>query len=613
MRATTLLVVPRAIVTASFGLRAFLQRGAGKRHHRRRLHRRWNADVCPAAELLEDRTLLSLFVVNSVADGAPAVDGQLTLREAITAANTNAASGDASAGDADGDQIVFNIATADPTIVLSLGQLSITDDLQIDGTNTNAAGGRVTIDGNGASRVFAVIAAGSAGSDDDVSFSNLTITGGSTSQGGAMRINSGNIVTITESTITANHASQGGGIYVDVNAALTIEKSTVSGNTASQFGGGIFNFGSFGNVGTVTIINSTISGNSANQDGGGIYNNGTLNVDNSTIADNRADSDGTGDGTGGGIRNGGTAILTNTIVADNVHGADTDETADDIAGTANVDTTNSSHNLIGDADTAGGLTNGTNGNIVGADPLLGDLADNGGPTFTHALLEGSPAIDAGDNTGAPDTDQRGFDRVVDGDDDGTATIDIGAFEVQVEPENQAPTLVMEISDVTVAEDADDLILNLDDFFSDPDVGDVLSFEVSNGNTDLVSTTISGSQLTLDFLLNQNGQTEITVTATDAGGLQVSDTFLVTVLSPQQQAAAIQQQVNTLVTSGVVNKGQGNALFVKMNLKGNGGDIGRVQGFINQVNALLQAGILTEEQANLLLNAADSLLMSLLIH
>ncbi len=57
-------------------------------------------------------------------------------------------------------------------------------------------------------------------------------------------------------------------------------------------------------------------------------------------------------------------------------------------------------------------------------PLLGPLQDNGGPTFTHALLLRSPAIDAGDNTNAPATDQRGFPRIVNG------IIDIGAFEVQ---------------------------------------------------------------------------------------------------------------------------------------------------------------------------------------
>jgi len=100
----------------------------------------------------------------------------------------------------------------------------------------------------------------------------------------------------------------------------------------------------------------------------------------------------------------------------------------------NVDTL-SSRNLIGDAGTSGGLSDGDeNGNIVGQDPLLSELADNGGPTRTHALLPGSPAIDMGDPEFAPAfdppllTDQRGYLRVADGDGDATRRIDIGAFE-----------------------------------------------------------------------------------------------------------------------------------------------------------------------------------------
>ena len=91
------------------------------------------------------------------------------------------------------------------------------------------------------------------------------------------------------------------------------------------------------------------------------------------------------------------------------------------------------HNLIGDGTGGSGFINGVNGDIVGTsanpiDPKIGDLASNGGPIKTHALLAGSPAIDHGDNAGVPAIDQRGFPRKKDGNGDGLAIVDIGAFE-----------------------------------------------------------------------------------------------------------------------------------------------------------------------------------------
>jgi hypothetical protein len=130
--------------------------------------------------------------------------------------------------------------------------------------------------------------------------------------------------------------------------------------------------------------------------------------------------------------------LKNTLVAGNFRG--TGATADDINGPVDVA---SSFNLIG-ARGSGGLTNGVNSNQVGiADPRLGPLANNGGPTFTYSLLSDSPALDAGDNcvtqaahcgdANIPQltTDQRGFNRMIDGPDaDTIASVDIGAYEAQ---------------------------------------------------------------------------------------------------------------------------------------------------------------------------------------
>src|SRR5439155_4124606 len=123
-----------------------------------------------------------------------------------------------------------------------------------------------------------------------------------------------------------------------------------------------------------------------------------------------------------------TVILHNSIVADNFRGSGA-TIDDDIAQVEGLTLSSASaNNLIGTGG-SGGLVNGTNGNQVGViDPLLGPLANNGGPTLTHALLSGSPAIDAGDAASFPTTDQRGTTRPIDGNSDGVANPDIGAFE-----------------------------------------------------------------------------------------------------------------------------------------------------------------------------------------
>jgi hypothetical protein len=134
---------------------------------------------------------------------------------------------------------------------------------------------------------------------------------------------------------------------------------------------------------------------------------------------------------GGGLFHnaGGTFHVRNTIVALNL--VDSGGTGPDVFGAF----TSQGHTLIGDGTGGTGFTKGVNGDIISnslnpIDPKLGPLAKNGGPTKTHAPLAGSPAIDAGDNAGAPVADQRGigFARNKDGNGDGVAVVDIGAFE-----------------------------------------------------------------------------------------------------------------------------------------------------------------------------------------
>jgi hypothetical protein len=274
--------------------------------------------------------------------------------------------------------------------------------------------------------------------------SNSTLSGNSAGDGGGI-YNTGTL-TVTGSTLSGNSAGDGGGIYNEGNmATLTLSSSTLSGNSARSGGGGIFI-----NGGTMTVSNSTLSGNSTSSYGGGIYNYGTLTVTNSTLSGNsasyygggiyngvsrqvtltnvtltanRANRDGGGLFVDGGSSDG--PLLHNTLIAGNFR---TDTTRNDIHGRLNP---GGDYNLIGDGTGMTGLSNGVNGNQIGSagapiDPLLGPLQDNGGPTLTHALLSGSPAIDAGNNAYATYWDQRGegFPRIVNG------IIDIGAFEYQ---------------------------------------------------------------------------------------------------------------------------------------------------------------------------------------
>ena len=241
-----------------------------------------------------------------------------------------------------------------------------------------------------------------------------------TGSGGGMVVDGGGTATVTNSTISDNVASgrllflAGGGIASGA-AHLTIVNSTISGNSAG-FGGGIA-------AGTLTLVNSTISGNVAYSvfGGGGIYSSGPLTVTNSTISGNAAQS-----GSGGGIRNFGTMQIGSGVMNAGASG-----------GTIFNDggmVTSLGYNLASDA--GGGVLTGL-GDQVNTDPMLGPLQDNGGPTFTHALLPGSPAINAGDPkfTPPPFFDQRGpgFDRVVNG------RIDIGSFEGQGPTPTPTPT------------------------------------------------------------------------------------------------------------------------------------------------------------------------------
>jgi CSLREA domain-containing protein len=261
-----------------------------------------------------------------------------------------------------------------------------------------------------------------------VTISGLTVSNGSAASGGGI-FNSGGL-TLNNSVVSGNtSAADGGGIRTD--GSLTLNNCTVAGNHAVNIGGGLFSNGP-----PVTISNTTVSGNSA-AGGGGLGTNGfgTINIRNSTFTANSA-------GGGGGIAN--SLItplnLTSSIVAHNT--ANAPAAGPDIQGPI----TSGDYNLI---ESTGGINNGFipgTHNITGQDPKLGALAYYGGPTPTHVLLTGSPAVDQGKNFSGATTDQRGagFARIVDdgaiNNASGGDASDIGAFERQASDVD--PTLIV---------------------------------------------------------------------------------------------------------------------------------------------------------------------------
>jgi predicted outer membrane repeat protein len=252
-----------------------------------------------------------------------------------------------------------------------------------------------------------------------ISHSTFVDNTASTGDGGAIEYNPPNTVgtrlfSITDSTFSNNSAGgEGGAVYICcANNTITISGSTFSGNTAGADGGGLYNCcGASGGdlASTVSITNSTFSGNTATSYyGGGITAEGPVVLNYVTMNGNGAPA-------GGGIYTdeAGFSTLSNTIVANSTPGGN--------CGGSPV--TSLGHNLSSDNTCSFAGT----GDMNNTNPLLDMLADNGGPTRTHALLSGSPAIDGGDPLEFPPIDQRGMKRPV-----GLAP-DIGAYEFSLTP------------------------------------------------------------------------------------------------------------------------------------------------------------------------------------
>ena len=351
---------------------------------------------CGATLLSTSAASAATITVINTNDSGPG-----SLRQALVKAN-------------DGDTVNFDSSLNGQRITLTSGQLNVDKDVIISGPGAK----NLAVDGNAQSRVFSV------NPGKTVTIDGLTVANGSSEFYGGGIYNDSAALTVTNCVLSGNSAYSGGGIRnesANGGATLTVTNSTISGNSAAG-GGGISNLTSGGDA-TLMVTNCTISENSGDYDGGdGIANyayegDATLTITNSTLSGNSAGYH------GGGILNdafnaGFAGVETGNTIFD---AGSSGENIFNSAGTV----TSLGYNVS--SDDGGGYLTGL-GDQINTDPMLGPLQGNGGPTFTHALLQGSPAIDAGDPnfTPPPFYDQRGpgFDRIANG------RIDVGSFEVQ---------------------------------------------------------------------------------------------------------------------------------------------------------------------------------------
>ncbi len=461
--------------------------------------------VCALAMAFGSSAQAATINVNSTAD-ALTTNGQCTLREALINANNDAATWpDCAAGSGvdtinlPAGTITFAIANLSPGEFEDQnlrGDLDITSSMTINGNS-----GGTTINANAFDRVFDV------NPDVDqlpetvrpfitVHINTVTITNGYQNQSGAVRIGE-NATTFMDSCTVSDSTSwadDGGGVYVFSGGILTMTNCTVSGNHALLLGGGVANFG------TLTMTSCTITNNT------GVHNRG-----------NGVACDGV------------PCTLRNNIIAGN----GTAVTAD-IEGFLN----SLGYNIIGKTtdDANNTIINGapTTGDQwdTGAAPVnLGALANNGGPTPTHALGAGSIAIDKGESSGST-TDQRGEVRPCDqaaiANASGGDGADIGAFEVQgaCAAPNSAPTAVDDSANVLHDSGANTINVLTND--SDPD-GDTLTITiVTQGANGSVAITGGGTTVSYTPGFHFVGSDSFTYTIDDGNSHTATATVNVTV-------------------------------------------------------------------------------------
>ena len=328
---------------------------------------------------------------------------------------------------ADGDTINF-LLPAPATILLTNGELLVSNNVNIVGPGANhlaVAADRSVFPG---SRVFHIA------SNSVVNLSGLTITNGYArlNNGGGI-LNDHAKLTVNSCTLSGNAASRCGGAIMNDQGLLVIANSTLINNGVASYGGAIYNDGQFSTNASLLVSNSTLSRNGAYVSGGGLFNNAgsgaaSVRIVNSTLSGNYPGESRTGGDIWNESWSGGSAtlqIFNSTLnLSSSIHngsyggsarleigstilnGPNFGELIDGQSGTV----TSLGYNLS--SNNGGGfLTNATD--QINTDPMLSPLQDNGGPTFTHAPLPCSPAIDKGKNFSGSATDQLGVARTID--------------------------------------------------------------------------------------------------------------------------------------------------------------------------------------------------------
>lgn len=501
----------------------------------------------PRLEALEDRRVPATFTVANLNDS-----GTGSLRQAIADANTISGA----------DDVVFQtglpgtisltsgeMPITDSVTITGNGAANSVIDAQQASRIFNVTGtaGNVTLAGltltngrinSGVAQVGGAVFFRSSGT---LTVSQSVLSGNSaTITGGAIHALQGSVM-VSQSTLSGNSASVGGAIFGETAATVAVMGSALSGNAATASGGAI----SVGN--NTNVIRSTFSGNTANTGGAISLDAGVATVTQSTFSSNTAANRGAAIFAGAGTTtisqstvwgNAGASViyadtgaltLTQSTVAANIPpgtvavihsesapltirnsivGSNQNASAPELrlspdAGDAFVLEFSLIGKNTGTSLTAtGSTTPDANGNLIGdsagISPLLGSLADNGGPTVTSALLAGSPALNRGSNTLASTftTDQRGapFARVFGG------TVDMGAFEAQ--------TLALGV-DTNVDED--------DGNYSAGDLSLREAIRLTNANPGADTITFAASTNGTDFDLSLGEMTiNDTVTITGNG-------------------------------------------------------------------------------------------------